>query len=120
MEEIGGVSGFDSMFSMVFTIFIIIFIGVIGYKLINFILNVTADKVTVEATLISKDSHTSHTNHGEGGRTSNTSHSFTFETVYGERIVLDVSYKIYRQYAIGDTGEIVYQRKWLKEFQLKK
>lgn len=119
MEIIDDFNGFDSIFSLVFTIFIIVFILVIGYYLINFILNVTADKITVDATLISKDSRTNHHNH-EGASSSSTSYSLTFETIYGERVVLDVSYKTSRQYAIGDFGEMTYQRKWLKSFNLRK
>lgn len=107
-----------SLFSLLFTVIIVIVVIVICAQLINFFLNLTADKVMIDATLISKDSAKNY-HHNEHGGTFTTTFSFTFETINGERIVLDVSYKIYRQYAIGDFGELTYQRKWLKEFKLK-
>lgn len=120
MEFIETGVGFDSIFSLVFTLIIIIMILILGFRLVNLVLNLSADKIKIDATLISKDVAVTHHTDDQMHRTSHTSHSFTFETVNGERIVLDVSYKIYRQYAIGDFGELVYQRKWLKEFTLKK
>ena len=110
--------GFNSIFSIVFTLIIVIIIGMVVYQLVNFFLNIASDKVTVDARLISKDSQTHHSS-SENGMSSSTSYSFTFETTTGERIILDVSYKVFRQYAMGDFGELTYQRKWLKEFNLK-
>lgn len=111
---------FDSAFSIIFTLIMLVIIGVLIFHLINFVLNLTADKIRVDATLISKDSTVTRHTDSQMNQSSHTSHSFTFETVNGERVVLDVSYKVYRQYATGDFGELVYQRKWLKEFSLKK
>ncbi|MBO0477620.1 DUF2500 domain-containing protein [Vagococcus sp. DIV0080] len=118
MEVFETSSGFSSLFSIAFWLIVGGFVLVLGYHLVNLILNLTADQVTVEAKLISKDASTQQHGNSDGTRSSSTRHSFTFETEYGGRVILDVSYKKFRQYAVGDTGELVYQRKWLKEFRL--
>lgn len=45
-----------SFFSLIFTLIIVIIIILLCIQLTNFLLNLTADKVTIDATLISKDS----------------------------------------------------------------
>ncbi|MEG0284432.1 MULTISPECIES: DUF2500 family protein [Vagococcus] len=107
-----------SFFSLIFTLIIVIIIILLCIQLTNFLLNLTADKVTIDATLISKDSAKNYHYNDHGG-TWTTTFSFTFETINGERVILDVSYKTFRQYGINDFGELTYQRKWLKEFSLK-
>ncbi len=100
-----------AFFSLMFWFVPLVFVLFLGYALINFLLNLSAEPQTVQATLIGKDQTVS-----QNGDHHHSSYTFIFEVEAGERMSLDVKRSVYHQYVVGDRGQLTYQRKWLKEF----
>lgn len=108
------------MFEVLNSLFPIVFILVIGFILYNILKSVIQwhrnnqqPILYVDATIVSKRSHTSsigaNKHNGNLRQRSNTTYFATFELEGGERMELTVSGNDYGMLAEGDKGELTYQ-----------
>ena len=91
-------------------------ISVVGYLIMNMVLNLTAVEVTEKAKLIGKNTENASHMDGDSLMTT-TTYVMTFEADNGERITFRVGRGVYRKYFIGDYGRLTYKRKWFRQFE---
>ncbi len=105
------------MFEIFFGLFFIIFLGVFVYNVIMNIRqwhrNNQSPKLSVDATVVTKRSHTSHHHHhhnnGHMHTTSSTSYYVTFQVQSGDRMELKVKSYDYGMMVEGDFGILTFQ-----------
>lgn len=106
---------FEVMFFIVFFIFgVIIVKGILGWNKNNH-----APRITVEARVLDKRSHSSRHHHGTRMHTSHTSTSYyvTFEVQGRDRMELCVPAQEFGLLIVGDEGELTFQGTRYLSFQ---
>lgn len=101
---------------ILFGLFFVVFLGIFIY---NFVMNISqwhknnqSPRLSVNATIVTKRSHTSHHHHHHNGHmhTSNsTSYYVTFEVESGDRMELEVKSYDYGMLVEGDYGVLSFQ-----------
>lgn len=101
---------------ILFAIFFVIFLGIFIY---NVVVNVSqwhknnqSPRLSVDATVVTKRSHTSHHHHHHNGHahtSSSTSYYVTFEFESGDRMELKVKSYDYGMLVEGDCGVLSFQ-----------
>lgn len=105
------------IFPIIFGLFFIIFLGVFIYNLFMNIRqwhkNSQSPRLSVDATVVTKRSHTSHNHHHHNGHmhtTSSTSYYYvTFQVQSGDRMELKVKSYDYGMMVEGDFGVLTFQ-----------
>ena len=99
---------FYLMFSLVMGMFIFVFVKNIS----EWVNNNNSPRLTVEAKIVDKRSHTSHHHHNHNGHmhtSSSTSYYVTFEVQSGDRMELKVSRSEFGLLVEGDVGMLSFQ-----------
>lgn len=112
----------DIFFPLFFILFFVVFAFTIISNIKTYVKNSNSPLITVEAKIIAKRTHTSrhtHNNNGHHHHHTSTTYYITFQTEHGERLELSLSGRIYGQLIEGDTGNLIYQGTWFKDFQRK-
>ena len=109
-----GFGMFGVMFTLVFFMFIAVFVSIIVKGLSQWNKNNNSPRLTVPATVVAKRTNVSrhHHNHGAGhGMHSSTSTSYyvTFEVESGDRMELHVEGHEYGLLVEGDKGDLSFQ-----------
>ncbi|MBQ8767755.1 MAG: DUF2500 domain-containing protein [Clostridia bacterium] len=101
---------------VIFGIFFVVFFGVFIYNVVMNIAqwhkNNQSPRLSVDATVVTKRSHTSHSHHHHDGHThtsSSTSYYVTFQVQSGDRMELEVKSYDYGMLVEGDFGVLTFQ-----------
>ena len=105
------------IFPVIFSVFFIVAFGTLIYNLVMNIRqwhrNNKSPKLSVDATVVAKRSHTSHHHHhhnnGHMHTTSSTSYYVTFQVESGDRMELKVKSYDYGMMVEGDFGVLTFQ-----------
>lgn len=110
--------GFDAMFMITFLIIIGIFVFGIVKGIGEWNKNNHSPRLTVDAKVVTKRTHTSHNHNGADQTTvTSTSYYVTFEVESGDRIEFHVSGHEYGMLAEGDQGSLTFQGTRYLEFR---
>lgn len=93
------------------TLFVLIFVGVILYQIVEFLKNESAPEVSVPAKLVDKSMRSSSSIDANGIANESITYSLFFELEHGERKEFIVSHGKYKLYVVGDAGVLRFQRK---------
>ena len=117
-DPFSGMMGFSTFVFLFMGIIIVVILGMIIYRLIEFVKNSNAQEEIVQAKLIDKVAQTNTSTNSEGMTSSSTSYTLTFEFATKERKSFNVSRKNYLKYVVGDTGRLSFQRKRFNHFDI--
>lgn len=118
----GSPAGFEFFFVLIFLLVVGGIIFVIISSINNYAKNKSAPILTTNAKVVTKRINVTHhdsidPNTHMSNSTSNTKYYVTFETEAGERIELVLSGKEYGLIVENDSGELIYQGEWFKQFK---
>lgn len=109
---------FDSMFSIVFVLFLAMFVFIFVKNIKQWHKNNKSPRLTVEAEVVCKRTNVSHTHHANAGdvtgahgyhTSSSTSYYVTFQFESGDRTEFCVSGYEYGMMVEGDRGKLTFQ-----------
>lgn len=100
--------GFEIMFFAFYFLFIAVFIFIIVQMISGWHKNNKAPRLSVDATVVSKQTHTHHHHHDHHHSTTH-SYSVTFQVESGDRMELTVPRTEYGLLAEGDFGVLSFQ-----------
>lgn len=108
-----GFGAFQGMFTIVFILIIVMFIGTAMRVIGQWHKNNQSPRLTVDATVIAKRANVSHHHHSNGVHgahmTSSTSYYVTFQVESGDRMELSMSGDEYGMLVEGDRGKLSFQ-----------
>ncbi|MBQ4572406.1 MAG: DUF2500 domain-containing protein [Clostridia bacterium] len=103
---------FPIIFGLFFTIFLVVFIYNVVMNIRQWHKNNQSPRLSVDATVVTKRSHTSHNHHHHNGHmhtASSTSYYVTFQVQSGDRMELRVKSYDYGMMVEGDYGVLTFQ-----------
>ncbi len=114
---------FGIFFCLFFVIFIVIFVFNISTIVSQWHKNNQSPRLSVDATVVTKRSHTSHSHHNHGNghmhTSSSTSYYVTFQVASGDRMELAVKSYDYGMLVEGDFGVLTFQGTRFLSFERK-
>ena len=111
-----GMGGFDMMFSIFPSLFMAVFVIVIGMFIVTAVRGVStwsknnaSPRLTVSAQVVTKRTQVSHHHHQDSMSHTSTAYYATFQVESGDRMELHVSGSEYGMLVEGDAGDLTFQ-----------